>query len=90
MLHKNILHQDQDNCGYCQHSLHQPHFHHNGCLFHPFVLKEMMKWSHGKELSFKHFFPKNLQSTRTKFNNKYPKNNYKRNNNSEPHIEQID
>lgn len=90
MLHQHIFKQNEDNTCDCEHTLNQPHFHHDGSFFHAFVFEEMMKWRHCKELSLEDFFPENLQSARTKLENKNRKHNHKRNHNSKSHIEQID
>ena len=49
-----------------------------------------MERCYRKQLFLKNLFPENLEKTRTKLYNKNPKNNQKRNQNSESHIEQID
>ena len=49
-----------------------------------------MERCYRKEFSLKNLFPENLEETRTKLYNKNPKNNQKRDQNSESHIEQID
>ena len=57
---------------------------------HSLVFQKMMERCYRKEFSLKNLFPENLEKTRTKLDNKNPKNNQKRNQNSESHIEQID
>ena len=48
-----------------------------------------MKRCHSKEFSFKYFFPKDLKSTRTEFENKDSKDDDKGNYNSKSHVEKI-
>ena len=48
-----------------------------------------MKRRHDKEFSLKYFFPKDLKSTRTEFENKDSKDDDKWNYNSKSHVEKI-